>query len=262
MAAKFLYIRTAADDAVTLPVESLQSISQSAGDTVVLEFLTDKVNGNIAVSLTTASNKEKEAVEDISNAIAFGKDQFLVIADDVSSDYVSSNLSAVGSIGRDVGPRRKVEDVTGTSVAITAADSGKIYTLNNASNATVTLTLPVITAGSVGSFYEFNVGTESTGAYLIKTGSVDNTSGDTFVGACAYLHSDADQTANQVAHSVTDASQIALDSNLDNSGGDLGTSIKCVATSFSDAGHSIWTVSGNIFTHDADGDGTAIFTNI
>ena len=191
MAAKYLYFNAAADDAVTLPASALQSMSHNGANTVVFEFLTDKVNGNVAITITTAANKEKEFMKDVSEAIAFGKEQFLTIANDEDEVYVSSNVgtsgSVVAAIGRDVGPKRKVVDVTGTTVAITGADSGTLYTLNNASNATVTLTLPVISEALVGSYYEFCVVTASTGAYQIKTGDLDDTNGDIYVGGIANL---------------------------------------------------------------------------
>ncbi len=267
MAAKFLYIRTAADDAVTLPVESLQSISQSAGDTIVLEFLTDKVNGNIAVSLTTASNKEKEAVEDISNAIAFGKDQFLVIADDVASAYVSSNLSAVGAIGRDVGPKKKVESVSAQTNVLTAAQSGTTFTVDVASNAATTLTLPVITAENIGTYYEFFVGTENTGGIDILTGSTDDTSGDVFVGALG-IGINAAWAADTVQDGGVfylvpgaDDNQINLTGTEANGAGEVGSYIRCLAVSFSSAAHSKWQVTGWVGTDDPNGTGAAIFAD-
>ena len=262
MAAKYLYFNAAADDAVTLPVEALQSMSHNGANTVVFEFLTDKVNGNVAITITTATDKEKEFMKDVSEAIAFGKDQFLIIADDEDQAYVSNNVgtsgSVVAAIGRDVGPKRKVEDVTGTSVAITAADSGKIYTLNNASNAAVTLTLPVITETNIGSYYEFCVVTASTGGYLIKTGDVDDTTGDIYVGGIANLTTGVEGGSKLFVSAVDNDAQISLDSGETNGAGAVGSKVKCTAVKYSASAHSHWLVEGMAATADTDGTGANI----
>ena len=246
MAAKFLYIRTAADDAVTLPVESLQSISQSAGDTIVLEFLTDKVNGNIAVSLTTASNKEKEAVEDISNAIAFGKDQFLVIADDVTSDYVSSNLSAVGAIGRDVGPRKKVENLTAATKSILGSESGTLFRLNRAAG--IVATLPV---AQVGLTYDFVIETTFTGTFSLDGASAN----DIFTAGSTVVISDKDApgtvSLKQFHADGSNDDKMVLDA--DDNGRHVGGTFTCtgVAAGGQGSATAVWHVNGVLF-----GDGT------
>ena len=269
MAAKYLYFNAAADDAVTLPVEALQSMNHNGANTVVFEFLTDKVNGNVSITITTATDKEKEFMEDVSNAIAFGKDQFLVVADDEDGKYISTNVgtsgSVVAAIGRDVGPKRKVEDVTGATNVLTAAQSGTIFTVNVASDAATTLTLPAITATNIGTYYEFFIGTENTGGIDILTASTDDTTGDVFVGALgigingAWGADTAQDGGVFYLVAGADDNQINLTGTEANGAGEVGSYVRCVAVKHDGSGHSQWQVTGWIGTDDPNGTGAQVF---
>ena len=164
---KYLYFNADADDAVTLPHSALKSMSHSGANTVVFEFLTDDVNGNIAITIATATNKEKEFMDDVATRIAKSRDAFIEIANDEDERYASSHVgtsgSVVSAIGRDVGIRKKVVDIVAQTTVLTAADSGTIFTVNVGSNAATTITLPTITAANIGAYYEFFVNTENTG---------------------------------------------------------------------------------------------------
>ena len=271
MAAKYLYFNADADDAVTLPASALQSMSHNGANTVVFEFLTDKVNGNVAITITTAANKEKEFMKDVSEAIAFGKDQFLTIANDEDEVYVSNNVgtsgSVVAAIGRDVGPKRKVEDVTGQTNVLTAAQSGTIFTVNVASDAATTLTLPAISATNIGTYYEFFVGTENTGGIDILTASTSDTTGDVFVGAlgiginAAWAAGTAQDGGIFYLVPPADSNQINLTGAEANGAGEVGSYVRCIAVKHDGSGHSQWQVTGWIGTDDPNGDGTAIFVD-
>ena len=191
---KFLYFNADADDAVTLPLSALKSMSHNGANTVVFEFLTDDVNGNTTITITTATDKEKEFMDDVAKRIAKGRDPFVEVANDEDEVYCSSHVgtsgSVVAAIGRDVGPRRKVEDITGQTNVLTASQSGTIFTVNVAGNAATTLTLPEITATNIGTEYEFFVNTENTGGIDILTATTNDTTGDVFYGAIT-SHTDA-----------------------------------------------------------------------
>ncbi len=260
---KFLYFNAAADDAVTLPLSALKSMSHNGANTVVFEFLTDDVNGNTAITITTAANKEKEFMDDVSRIIARGRDPFVEIANDEDERYASSNVgtsgSVVAAIGRDVGPRRKVVDIVGQTTVLTAADSGTIFTVNVGSNAATTITLPTITATNIGSYYEFFVNTENTGGIDILTATTDDTSGDVFFGALGIASNVADSGAVSSVITAADVNQINLTGALADSGGEVGSFVRCIAVSFSSAGHSQWQVDGTVGTDDNDNAGTALF---
>lgn len=97
MAAKFLYFDGGSDNAMTLPVDRLLSIDQS-GDTSVLltfEHVLGTTNSYTKVDLTVKTGTEKSVMQSVSEAIAFSKDQFVVIADSVNSNFINSNITAV-----------------------------------------------------------------------------------------------------------------------------------------------------------------------
>ena len=79
------------DTALTLAFRSMNNIA-TAGDNEVVVADT--------VVITTATNKAKEALQDIVAAINAhpNGDPFIVIGDDSNSVYASANISAVASI--------------------------------------------------------------------------------------------------------------------------------------------------------------------
>ena len=97
MAAKFMHFYNAADDAITLPADNLVAMDQTTDTNVRLVFSDDGGTSN-TVDLTIDAGYEKSVMKSISEAVAFGKDQFLVVADDVNSDYLDANITAVAAV--------------------------------------------------------------------------------------------------------------------------------------------------------------------
>ena len=97
MAAKFLHFYNAADDALTLPASALVSMDQTTDTNIRLAFSDDGGTSN-TVDLTIVAGSEKQVMKGISEAIAFSKDQFVVVADDVNSIYIDSNISNVAAV--------------------------------------------------------------------------------------------------------------------------------------------------------------------
>ena len=175
----------------------------------------------------------------------------------------SVNLSGEAALK---GARYKVETIT-ASTALTAADSGKIFLLDAAAEGTdCVITLPVLSTSIIGTEYKFIIidpsdGAGDPGGFLIKTGDITDTTGDMFAGGVVLTAAQASNTsgaANGRADlAAADDSQIALDGNLADSGGEIGTSICCTAISTTE-----WFVSGVVMTDDANSTGAAVFTNI
>lgn len=107
---KNLYFRTeatlanddATNDSVCVPYSSFRLAQPLADGTLALYFdahtdTTTNIN-HTRVELTIAANKHKEVLEAITNAVAFSNKQFVVVGDDVTSDYISSHVTAVGTI--------------------------------------------------------------------------------------------------------------------------------------------------------------------
>lgn len=82
---------------MTFPVDRLLAIDQLDNTSVLMTFehALGTSSSNTKVDLTVAAGTEKTVMQSISEAIAFSKDQFLVIADSVNSNFIDSNISAV-----------------------------------------------------------------------------------------------------------------------------------------------------------------------
>jgi len=98
MAAKFVQFIDGADDAATYPADNLLGMT-CAGDGTLLVKFKSSVGGSTgaehdSVSLTITADTEKTVMKSIGEAIAFSKQAVLVIADDVTGDYVDANITA------------------------------------------------------------------------------------------------------------------------------------------------------------------------
>lgn len=94
---KFLYFDGDGHNAMTFPVDRLLSIDQLDDTSVLLTFehVLGTTSSYTKVDLTVDTGTEKAVMKDISEAIAFGKDQFIVVADSVNSNYINSSITAV-----------------------------------------------------------------------------------------------------------------------------------------------------------------------
>lgn len=97
MAAKFLYFDGGSDNAMTFPVDRLLAIDQLDNTSILMTFehALGTSSSNTKVDLTVTAGTEKAVMESISNAISFSKDQFVVIADSVTSNFIDNNITAV-----------------------------------------------------------------------------------------------------------------------------------------------------------------------
>jgi hypothetical protein len=112
---KYLYFRSVtavgdddgSDASMMVPVANFKGAHPTDDDSIQLTFtsLYNAFDGNSAivsdyVKLTTGTNKAKEACQDIVAAINAhpNGDPFIIIADDVASKYVSSNITACETI--------------------------------------------------------------------------------------------------------------------------------------------------------------------
>ena len=116
---KYLYFRTQAtladDDDIAqsamYPVSGLKGINPTSDTAITLFFEpqirdeSDAQDGNVvnndSVVLTTGTNKAKEAMQDLVEAINAhpNMDPFIVVGDDNASSYIGNgNITAVGAI--------------------------------------------------------------------------------------------------------------------------------------------------------------------
>ena len=166
-------------------------------------------------------------------------------------------MAKVGRAARE-GARKNILELT-SDKTLSATDTGKTILLNSTSALAVTLPDPA--SSPVGTFYRFIVIAANNNAYTITTADLTDSSGDMFVGSLVYgetLATGAGNGTDNVSVIVPGANdnRITLDANLDHSGGNIGTWIECVRISASQ-----WLVCGTVITADADGNGSAIFSN-
>jgi hypothetical protein len=95
---KFLQFVSAADDAATFPADSLQSMVCDADGVVKMRFYPSILGtANTAsdvdlVTLTITSDQETAVMESISKEIAFGKDAFISVCNDVTSENLHVDI--------------------------------------------------------------------------------------------------------------------------------------------------------------------------
>jgi len=149
---------------------------------------------------------------------------------------------------------------TGTALVLTAADTGKIYTLFNGDNAAVTITLPVIADGPplAGTTYQFFIAEPTTSGYTFNVG----TPGDSvaFKGSLMMGCATKDQEANGVVVACgDDIDRIVLKSGETNGAGASGSMMRltCIVSET----YAIWGVEGCVLTADVDSTGAAIFVD-
>tara|TARA_R110002012_G_scaffold236767_1_gene410478 strand:+ start:342 stop:716 length:375 start_codon:yes stop_codon:yes gene_type:complete len=114
---KYLYFRATAtladdDDAAngsnTYPLSSFLGM-ESVGDSTFEMFFKQKhnsfsshddavfgVNDSVVITITTANN-QKAVMQELVKIFANSKDEFIVVADDYSSEYAHSDIASVGA---------------------------------------------------------------------------------------------------------------------------------------------------------------------
>jgi hypothetical protein len=98
---KFICFVSAADDAAMYPLSALRGLAVTADATILMTFNSFR-NGTAdldrdTVTITCTSDKEKAVFEAIAQNINAGphSDGFIVIADDVTSNYVHPDITSI-----------------------------------------------------------------------------------------------------------------------------------------------------------------------
>jgi hypothetical protein len=99
---KFLYFENAATDSTCIPARRLVEMEMDGdGTSLDLRFSGPKSTLDATqyeVQLTIDDNTGTEVMRAISEQIRFGKDPFIVIADDTNSSYAHSSITAVATL--------------------------------------------------------------------------------------------------------------------------------------------------------------------
>lgn len=100
---KFLFFNTAANDSLCMPARRLTDMGmESNGTSLILHFIAafggnDGV-GEIVVDVTITDNKGRLVMEAIAEEIRLGKNPFITVCDDTTSEFLHSDIVSVGSI--------------------------------------------------------------------------------------------------------------------------------------------------------------------
>ena len=100
---KFLYFETDGDETsgVCIPASSVVGLDVHTNNETLEIFFNDLGAANAndgSVVIACNAGKTKEAAEDIAKAIFQGAENFVVIADDTNSEYVSTHIANCGAI--------------------------------------------------------------------------------------------------------------------------------------------------------------------
>lgn len=92
---KFIQFVSAADDAATLRMKNFVNMSLQADGVLIMRFcpsskgMSDFID---KITLTITSDAEQEVMDAIAKELALGKDQIVLIADDVASNYFHPDI--------------------------------------------------------------------------------------------------------------------------------------------------------------------------
>ena len=98
---KFLYFENAATDSVCIPARKLVEMEMDGSGTALdLRFSigSSATTTEYEVNLTIDDNTGTEVMRAISEEIRFGKDPFIVVADDTNSEYLHADITAVDTL--------------------------------------------------------------------------------------------------------------------------------------------------------------------
>jgi len=138
------------------------------------------------------------------------------------------------------------------SKTLTAADSGRVFSVGSGSAAAYTL--PAATEANAGIRFLWIWTASETDAITIVTADTTDTTGDMLFGGLLNCSAAA---VNTLAQAGADANTITLDDNVANTGGGEGTWVEIICL-----GQSKWFVRGIVEADsDADGTGSAIFSD-
>jgi len=163
--------------------------------------------------------------------------------------------------GNMIGNRRNIITLnTATNRVLTVAESGSLINIDNSSDVEITIGLPTIEAGNIGTFYEFNASNLSatekiefqTGGHNTTINESNRTAAyDDFTGGLFYLEQEAGQygrTIRQYVEPEDGQGTLRLDSNLTHNGALSGTFFRCTAISASTTAPNanVWLLEGFI----------------
>lgn len=192
MEEKYLYFRTAADDAGVFPLSSLMYVDQNTADKI--KFVFDLQGGSPTAGTTdykvitcsVTANKEKEAIADFFDKVDKSPSRLFNVADDVAGNYSGYITAVDGAINVDISADSVILALTADQ-SLTSADSGKTIIINGNG---VDVTLPTAAAGDT---FTFIAGQDiaTTNSTIVQAAASEDFFGVVVTGATAVVDTPA-----------------------------------------------------------------------
>jgi len=142
----YVVFHNAADDSYMNSTHNFRGADVTGNTEITLYFasaIKDLSHDSVKINITAGT--EVATIELLAAAFAGAKNPVTIIADDINSNYIADGITSCGDISVLTGKFRRVESITpggdGTGAAadantrvLTAADSGKTFLINIASN--------------------------------------------------------------------------------------------------------------------------------
>jgi hypothetical protein len=96
---RYCFFANSTSDAILLPVKNILGIDATSATNLSITF--NEIGGatdEASVQLTITSGKAKEVMNAIVDEISFSKNPFVVIADDVNSEFIHADITACSTI--------------------------------------------------------------------------------------------------------------------------------------------------------------------
>ena len=97
---KFLFFRTAASSAIMVPASQIYAIDSEADDTITFYSYDEQGDSGTEVDIVMTINtggKHEAIYEAVVNAINSSNGGMIVIGDDITGDFIHSDITAVGA---------------------------------------------------------------------------------------------------------------------------------------------------------------------
>ena len=171
---KFVLFHNAADDSYMNTVENFRG-AYAATETVDLYFNAvgnGREGAYDKITVACTNGEEDRAVEELANAMTRNS-SVIVIADDVNSVYACQNITSVTTISlAATGSFLPVEAIT-VAKALEVYDSGKLFTISQASGA-YNITLPTVAQAGAGWHADFILVAAASNAVAIINDSTED----------------------------------------------------------------------------------------
>lgn len=100
---KYLIFKTAADDSVCLPARDLSHMHiDAAGDALDINFIHpttgDDGVGEYNIPVVITDNQGRVVMKAIAEEIRYGKEQLIVVVDDIAKEYLHADITGCGGL--------------------------------------------------------------------------------------------------------------------------------------------------------------------